>query len=233
MENTKFLFPYRLQFFAEGNDDQNDPGNQGGNDDLNNSGNQNSDDKGNQSGGKSEKTFTQDDVNRMMAREKQQGKQSVLNALGFKTEEDAKNAFNLLKALQDSQKSAEQKAEENKNTAVQEKANAEQRAAIAEAKLSCVMNGVNKDAVDDVITIAMSKVTDDKPLETVLEEMKKETRYASFFNSDSNNNNSSGNTGKTPQNNNNGGSGSPIDYGKQIATQYGSGANQTVKSKFF
>lgn len=95
------------------------------------------------------------------------------------------------------------------------------------------MNGVNKDAVDDVITIAMSKVTDDKPLETVLDEMKKETRYASFFNSDSNNNNSSGNTGRTPQNNNNGGNNNSTDYGKQIATQYGSGANQTVKSKFF
>lgn len=233
MKNSKLIFPYRLQFFAEGNDGNEQNSNNGEQNANNDNQNGNSDDQNNNGqGGKTDKTFTQDEVNRMMTKEKQQGKQSVLNALGFKTEDEAKNAFNLLKALQDSQKSAEQKAEENKNTAIQEKANAEKRAAIAEAKLSCIVNGVDKDAVDDVLVIAMAKVTDDKPLDTVLSEMKNEKRYASFFGA-SNNDNGGGNTGRTPQNNNNGGNDNSVNYGETLAKRiYGDGKGET-KSKFF
>lgn len=230
MEKSKFKFPYRLQFFAEGDGQNgNDSGNQNNNDggsndnNANQNGNENNNDK-------SSKTFTQDEVNRMMTREKQQGKQSILNSLGFKTEDEAKSAFNLLKALTDSQKTAEQKAEENKNTAIQEKASAEKRAELAEAKLSCVMNGVNTEAVDDVLAIALGKVTDGKTLDDVIGEMKKETRYSSFFTT-SNNNGSSGNTGRTPQNNNNGDNNNAVDYGKQLAAKYGNSGEK--KSKFF
>lgn len=237
MEKTK-LFPFTLQFFGEGDDGANDDksGADNGNGTDNTTPNQNG---GDDNGGKAEKTFSQSEVNRMMTREKQQGKQSVLNSLGFKTEEEAKNAFNLLKALTDSQKTAEQKAEENKNTAIQEKASAEQRAIQAEAKLSCVMNGVNTEAVDDVLAIALTKVTDDKTLDDVLGEMKNEARYASFFTSTTenkggkdNNNSSGGNTGRTPQNNNNAG-GDSTDYGKQLAEKYGSKVGEQTKSKFF
>ena len=48
------------------------------------------------------------------------------------------------------------------------------RAAAAEAKLACVTAGVQKDSIDDVLAIAAAKVTDDKNLDAVLEEMKKE-----------------------------------------------------------
>lgn len=235
MKNTK-LFPYTLQYFGEGDNgnenqnggDDNQNNNNGGQNENNGGQNKNNDNQN----GKGDKTFTQDEVNRMMTREKQQGKNSVLNALGFKTEEEAKSAFNLLKALQDSQKSEADKLEESKNTAVQEKANAEQRAAIAEAKLSCIVNGVDKEAVDDVLVIAMSKVTDDKPLDTVLGEMKNEARYSSFF-GNSNNNQSGGNTGRTPMNNNNGGNDNSADYGKTLAERiYGNSKGET-KSKFF
>ncbi len=240
MENSKFAFPYRLQFFAGDGD-----GNEGGNNDDdqnangNNGGGNDGDGSKDGNGGKADRTFSQEEVNRMMTREKQQGKQSVLNSLGFKTEDEAKSAFNLLKALTDSQKSAEQKAEENKNTAIQEKADAEKRAEMAEAKLSCVMNGVDKDAVDDVLVIAMSKVSDGKTLDDVLGEMKGEARYASFFNTTGNNggkddnNSSGGNTGRTPQNNNNGGDNNTTNYGKQLAERYGSKSGEPTKSKFF
>lgn len=175
-----------------------------------------------------ERTFTQEEVSRMMTKEKQQGKQSVLNALGFKSEDEAKNAFNLLKALTDSQKSEQEKAEESKNTAVQQKADAEKRAELAEAKLSCFANGVNKDAIDDVLVIAMSKVSSEKSLDTVLEEMKKESRYAPFFASS----NGGGNTGTTPRNNDTGNNGNaPVDYGKQIAERFS--AKASGGSKFF
>lgn len=189
----------------------------------NSAGNQNDD-----VAGQKQRTFTQEEVTRMMTREKQQGKQSVLNALGFKSEDDAKSAFNLLKALQDSQKSEQEKAEESKNTAVQQKADAEKRAELAEAKLSCVVNGVDKDSIDDVLTIALSKVTDDKNLDAVLAEMKTQAKYSSFFKSESGNG-----TGNPPKNNNEGGKSNEADYGKRIAESYGSKSNSTTKSKFF
>lgn len=189
----------------------------------NSAGNQNDD-----VAGQKQRTFTQEEVSRMMTREKQQGKQSVLNALGFKSEDDAKSAFNLLKALQDSQKSEQEKAEENKNTAVQQKADAEKRAELAEAKLACVVNGVDKDSVDDVLTIALSKVTDDKDLDAVLSEMKTQAKYSSFFKSESENG-----TGTPPKNNNEGGKSNEADYGKRIAESFGSKSNSTTKSKFF
>lgn len=230
MKNSK-LFPYTLQFFAEGENGGGDGQNGNGDGQNDNKDGQNKNDD-NQNGDKGQKTFTQDEVNRMMTREKQQGKNSVLNSLGFKTEEEAKNAFNLLKALQDSQKSEADKMEDKKNTAIQEKDNAEHRAAIAEAKLSCIVNGVDKEAVDDVLVIAMSKVSDDKPLETVLEEMKNETRYASFFGS-SKGDSKGGNTGRTPQNNNSGGGDNNTNYGETLAKRvYGDSKSET-KSKFF
>lgn len=228
------LLPYKLQFFAEngenGDGQQNDNG-QNGNENSNgeNGGEQNgSGDGGEQD--KGEKTFTQKQVSDMMAKEKKQGKQSVLNALGFKSEQEAKDAINLLKALQDSQKSEEEKQKEANDAMVADKEKAEQRALLAEAKLSCIENGVNKESVEDVLTIAMSKVSDDKKLEDVIADMKKEKRYSSFF-VEENNGGSSNGTGSTPSHssssNNNGG-----DYGKQLAEKFNAKSVGT-KSKFF
>ena len=236
MKNTKTLMPLNLQFFADGasdgndnggNQNQNDSGNQNVNNDSSNNSNNDQNNQNNQQN--NSKTFTQEQVNAMMAKEKREGKQSVLNSLGFKTEDEAKNAFNLLKALSDSQKTEEQKQEEAKNNALKEKADVEKRAVMAEAKLTCFTNGVNKDSIDDVLTIALSKVTDDKKLEDVIAEMKKENRYSSFFDGNSNDN-----TGGTPGNNKGGDNGDngTNDYGKSLAERFVGGSKEK-KSNFF
>ena len=211
---TKML-PFNLQFFAEGGDDSTNDGEQNGNDseDVNDVQNGSGDNQNKSA----EKTFTQKQVSEMMAKEKKQGKQSILNALGYKTEQEAKDALSLLKALQESQKSEEQKQEEAKKAALDEKEKAEQRAMVAEAKLSCIENGVNKDSVDDVLTIAMSKVTDDKSLDDVIADMKKEKRYASFF-VEANGGSSNG-TGSTPSHSSSQNKGES-NYGKQLAERF-------------
>lgn len=227
------LMPYNLQFFAEPDDGQtNGDDGKKGNDDSNDvNGNQNAsgDDKNKNDG--AEKTFTQKQVNEMMTKEKKQGKQSILNALGFKTEQEAKDAVNLLKTLKDSQKSEEEKQEEAKKAALGEKEKAEQRALIAEAKLSCIENGVNKESIEDVLTIAMSKVSDDKKLEDVIADMKKEKRYSSFFVEGNNGGNSNG-TGSTPQHSSSQGKGDN-NYGKQLAEKFNAKKSVETKSKFF
>lgn len=128
-----------------------------------------------------EKTFTQAQLSAVAATEKKQGKQSILNIFGVKDEKTAKEQAKAFKEWQDSQKTAEAKVKEQE----EQISEANAKAAIAESKLSCVMAGVNKDSVDDVLAIAVTKVTDDKDLDDVLEEMKKEPRYKGFFGTES------------------------------------------------
>ncbi len=86
------------------------------------------DDKG--SKGKSGKTFTQDQVNKMMTREKNQGRNAVYKELGLNPKD--KNMVNMFKAFIESQKTDEEKAAE-KEAENQTKINeAEQRAMVAE-----------------------------------------------------------------------------------------------------
>lgn len=168
----KEILPFNLQFFAEPDsgkefDDESEPDDENGEPDQDDSG--------------VEKTFTQKEVNAMMAKEKRQGKNSVLKNLGFGSEEDAKKAFNLLKALTDSQKTDEQKVIEEKDEVAKDKDKAEERAIKAENKLACLMAGVSKDCIDDVLAIASAKVDEDNELSDVLEDMKKNKKYALFF----------------------------------------------------
>lgn len=161
-----------LQFFAEGGESSGDGGEstENNNDDSNNNEDQNSDKSG-------EKTFTQSELSAVAATEKKQGKQSILNLFGLKSEKEAKEQAEAFKKWQDSQKTTETKL---KDQEVQiSEANA--KAALAESKLACIMAGVSKDSVDDAMAIAATKVTEDKDLTAVLEEMKKEPRYKGFF----------------------------------------------------
>lgn len=206
----KIGIPFDLQMFAE--EANNDDGNE--NENGSESG---SEDSSNDEDNKSEKTFTQSEVNRLMAKEKKEGKKSVLKSLGFNSEKEAQNAFNLLKALTDSQKSEEEKAKENEGKASKEKEDAEQRAMIAEAKLSCLTNGVNKDSIDDVLAIAMLKVSDDKELENVIKDMKKDKRYSSFFTSNSSSGDGTGNPPGHSSTAKEGDKKTNSEYGKRLA----------------
>ena len=220
--------PFNLQFFAEENGDEGQNGDGQANGDEGSKGNENGSGEQNKN---TEKTFTQQQVNDMMAKEKKQGKQAMLNALGFKSEQEAKDSINLLKALQESQKSEEQKQEEAKKAALEDKEKAEQRAILAESKLTCIENGVNKESVEDVLTIAMSKVSDDKTLESVIADMKKEKRYTSFF-VDGNEGGSNG-TGTTPSHSSSKKQ-NEDDYGKKLAERYNANKKSgDTKSKFF
>lgn len=167
--------PLNLQFFAGSDDDKDE---EEGKEGTEGSAGGESDD--NDEGG-SEKTFTQSEVSAMMTREKKEGRKALLKQLGFKTESEAKQAMALYNALMDSQKSDEEKEKENNKRLAGEKSDAEKRAEAAENKLACLTAGVRKEALDDVLAIASGKVTEDKNLDKVLEEMAKNPRYASFF----------------------------------------------------
>lgn len=218
----KNLLPLNLQFFAE---DGSDSGSSGNANDEQNKGNDGGS-QNDQTDNSGEKTFTQSQVSAMMAKEKNEGRKAMLKSLGFESEKDAKDAFALLSALKDSQKSAEEKAEDIKNEAAKKLSEANTRANVAESKLACLENGVNKESLADVLAIASSKVTDDKDLNTVIKEMSKDNKYSSFFTV------SSSGTGSNP-----GHSGSSSeelgDYGKKLAEKSKSAENNEQKSSFF
>ena len=151
-------------------DNKDDPGKSGKDD-------KSGKDKGGDDKGKSGKTFTQEQVNKMMTREKNQGRSAALKELGIDPKDSKMVA--MVKALIESQKTDEQKAAE-KDAENQTKMNeAEQRAQIAEAKAEAMMLGVKPQYVDDVVTLALAKMTEDSDLKTIIGEFK--TKYPVWF----------------------------------------------------
>lgn len=174
------LMPLNLQFFAEG--DGGTAGTTGtdtkGGAPAGNEGNQNPP-KAGESGAK---TFTQEEVNSIGAKEKAQGKSSILKLFGCATEEEAKQKAAEYSQWKESQKTEEQKKAENDQLMKDSLAKSEKRAKDAEDKVTAMIAGVNSESIGDALAIALTKVSDEKSLESVLADMKKEAKYAGFFN---------------------------------------------------
>lgn len=157
---------------VEDQDDNKDDSGKSGKDDKSGKDN-NGDNKDNKSG----KTFTQEQVSKMMTREKNQGRSAALKELGIDPKDSKMVA--MVKALINSQKTDEQKAAE-KDAENQTKMNeAEQRAQVAEAKAEAMMLGVKTQYVDDVVTLSLAKMTEDSDLKTIIGEFK--TKYPVWF----------------------------------------------------
>ena len=171
------LLDLDLQMFAEDSGSNEGTSGEPSNDGGDANGNQNPSDSNNEEDKAGAKTFTQAELSAVAATEKKQGKQSILNIFGVKSEKEAKEQAEAFKKWQNSQKDTEQRLKDSESNL----AEANAKALAAENKLACVMAGVNTSSIDDVLAIASQKVTDDKGLSTVLEEMKKETKYSGFF----------------------------------------------------
>lgn len=176
---------------VEDQDDNKDDSGKSGKDDKSGKDND-GDNKDNKSG----KTFTQEQVSKMMTREKNQGRSAALKELGIDPKDSKMVA--MVKALINSQKTDEQKAAE-KDAENQTKMNeAEQRAQVAEAKAEAMMLGVKTQYVDDVVTLSLAKMTEDSDLKTIIGEFK--TKYPVWFGeSDDADDDKDKNKGKTGQ----------------------------------
>lgn len=127
------------------------------------------------------KTFTQEDVNRMMAEEKRQGRASVLKDLGFEDETSAKDIVSKYQKSLEDQKTDVQKAQEAAAAALAEKAKAETAAQLLQHRLTALTKGISPEFLEDALAIAAGKVTDKDDLGKVLDGMKE--RYPMFFTS--------------------------------------------------
>lgn len=175
--------------------------------------------------GNGEKTFTQDDVNRMMTREKKQGRNSVYNELGIDPNDT--DSIELVKSFMSAKKQSGSTDDDDASAASQadnEKvAELEHRAKIAEAKAEAMMLGVKPQFVDDVVTLAAAHLAEQgegAEFKTVIGELK--SKYPLWFGTDEDDKNAAGKSGTGSSiNSDSGSNGSKKEegIGKRLAAQ--------------
>lgn len=131
-------------------------------------------------GGTQTKTFTQEEVNRMLANEKRQGRQAALKALGL--DPNDKDAEKKAKAILDTQKTQAEKDAEALTTEKNARAEAEAKALAAERKLAVLTTGCKAEFVEEVFALASAKVNDSTDFEAALKAVKE--KCPAFFEGD-------------------------------------------------
>lgn len=117
---------------------------------------------------KEEKTYTQDDVNKMI-------KDRLARERKSQPSKEDLEAFNNWKESQKTDEEKRSEALKNAETKVKE---AEGRALLAETKVTCLSKGVNPKAIDDVVILAKSMVSDDVTIEQAIDKVIE--KYPSF-----------------------------------------------------
>ena len=234
VEETVLRMPLNLQFFAENTDSDSDVEDSESDADESDEDTKDGKDSSNK---KTEKTFTQSQVTRMMAREKKQGRSSVYNELGL-DEKTAKADFEEFKKWKQSQLSEDEKKRAAEAENAQKIKEAEDRALRAEVKAVALQLGIKRELVDDVVLLSMTKITDTADIEPVLAEIKE--KYKVFSNVDSDDENEDEKQKK--------GTGSPVksskgkkgqkeeigSLGKRLAANKKTNSNENAhKSRFF
>ena len=166
-----------LQFFAE-------PGEGGASGGEGGTGGDGSDGQGGAAGTQNNppagKTFTQDDVNTMMANEKRTARMALLKELGYEVKDgDYKKTIATVKGILDQGKTQQQLDQEARTKAEEDKTAAETKANQLQAQVDVMKAGVKPDYVDDVIAMLLPRVTQEKPLSKLIEEYK--TKYPAWF----------------------------------------------------
>lgn len=197
---TENLLKMNLQLFAEGGPSSSDDGgNEGGDNNTNGNNNSSEGNAGNTDGnndkGKKLVSVSQDELSRMMAKEKKEGRAAILRELGVNTD-DAKTNKDIMEKFrnwQESQKTELDKANEKLGAleAVQKEN------MMLTAKVKALSLGAKPDALDDLIALATVKVDEEHSIESILEELK--SKYPMFYivsSADDNNNNRNSGTGR-------------------------------------
>lgn len=176
---------------------------------------------------KNERTFSQAEVNKMMSKEKKQGRSGLLKELGFKSVDEAKAFYSKYKQQEDSSKSDEQK----QNEVNEQNQELQNKLATAEAQVAAMKFGAKSEFVDDVITLALAKLDDENDdLNEIFSEIKTKHSYMFVLNDeDGKKNAGKKGTGGSPN-----GKGSSKDnvnsLGARLAASKKSG---TIKSHYF
>ncbi|MDU4953473.1 MAG: hypothetical protein SO128_00385 [Clostridium cadaveris] len=108
-----------------------------------------------------EKTFTQAEVDNLL-------KERVAR---LKKEQPSKEELKAYNDWKESQKTEEEKKDEALTNAEKAKLAAEERALLAETKVTCLSKGVIATSVDDVVTLAKAMVTEEVTIEQAIDKV--------------------------------------------------------------
>lgn len=131
------------------------------------------------SGGSNDKTFTQEQVNSMIAAEKRKNLSSVYKGLGFESEDDAKQFVEKYKQEEEKNKSDLVKAQEEVKKAQAEKAAEATKAQDLQYRFDAMAEGCDAKSAEDVVVLAKAKMSDDKDFAAALKEVKEQ--YPAMF----------------------------------------------------
>jgi hypothetical protein len=183
--NRKLFLPLDLQLFADGDGDASsgDAGTGTGDDDGDGQGNDNKDgdkstDDSSNSSKKQDKSFSQEDVNNLVAREAKKATEKLLKQLGVTDFKTAKEGLDKFKEIQDSQKTDVQKALERAKTLEDTNQGLTSQVSTLNAQLAALKADVNPDSLNDVIVLANNLVSDEKTIDDAIQDVLK--KYPNF-----------------------------------------------------
>ena len=112
---------------------------------------------------------------------KKQGVSELLKTLGIENEDVLKSIITKHNEEEENKKTELQKSQDSNKTLTKNLVSEKERADIAEAKLNALMLGARKELVDDLVVIAMAKVTDDKKISEIISEIKESDKGSVYF----------------------------------------------------
>lgn len=115
------------------------------------------------------KTFTQEDVNKIIQAEKAKAKKSVTTEYGFENSDALKAALDKLKGLEEANKTELEKAQEQTKNYEAQIAEMQNKLKDNEFTNAILKSGVKSDYADDVLTLVKAQVTEENTLDKVLE----------------------------------------------------------------
>ena len=138
----------------------------------------NNQNKGNSS---SDKHYSQQELNNLLANEKRTARNALLKELGFDIKDDKsyKDTVSNIKKTLDAGKTQQQLDKEAKEAAEAARGEAEGKVADLELQVAALKLGVNPEYLDDIIALARPRIDENHPLDKVMEELKK--RYPDSF----------------------------------------------------
>ena len=177
-----------------------------------------------------EKTFTQEELNNILATEKRKNISNVYKDLGFEKPEDAKAFIEKYKGEEEKKKDDLTKAQDRVAELEKEKATEAKKAREAEYKFKAIEEGCDAKNAADVVALVVSKMADDKDFNTALKEVKE--YYPIMFESSNNNNNNPG-TGSSANNPRRKSTGKELEgIGKRLAEQRKNNAKSKANEFF-
>lgn len=118
-----------------------------------------------------DKSFTQDDVNNIAAREAKKAQEKLFKELGIEDFENAKEGMAKFQEWQDAQKTDAEKQAEKLGQLEKSHADTQAENATLKAQISAVKVGVNADSVEDVVALAERQVTEDVTIEDAIKQV--------------------------------------------------------------